>query len=225
MNSPREQTIWGNRSSCWSKQMWLTPYPMDMVCQGNLKVMSSIFGSGYVLSGAHPAIKTNAVNWNETVSSIRSSTRTSLSQQIHRTAVSVKPKREFFEVDNMGVEPPRRCKNCMKCNECSFRSQQLSQQEQYEYHVMESKVHYNESQQCFHVQYSFTDDPNVLPNNLTRVTRIAGREGKRLIKNDLLETFNLKFDEMIKYRALVELSLSDMEQWSGPVHYVSLQHQ
>ena len=39
-----------------------------------------------------------------------------------------------------------------------------------------------------------------------------------------MDAFNTEFDKYIACGALVELSESDMEAWSGPVHYVSLQH-
>ena len=57
------------------------------------------------------------------------------SQIVNKIGVLVKPKYDFFEAESLGVQVPRICANCLKCKECSFTGQQLSQQEQYEYHL------------------------------------------------------------------------------------------
>ena len=68
----------------------------------------------------------------------------------------------------------------------------MSQQEQYEYHVhvIESKVTHVGSSQNFHVEYPFTKDPQVLPNNRSQVIKIAERTEKKLIKDGNLGRFN-----------------------------------
>ena len=143
---------------------------------------------------------------------------------IHRIGVSVTPNIDSFDAEGLGVEPPRRCGNCRKCKECSFRGRQLSQQEQYEYQVMESKVNFNEATKGFIVEYPFVEDPSVLPANIGQVIKIAEREEKKLEKEGLMDSFNQEFNKMISHGALTEISKVDMDLWKGPVHYVSLQH-
>ena len=190
-------------------------HPQDLECRGNLKVMASQFGTGYLLGGSHPNIHPNKIEWSDTVSNIRHSSLT-----INK--ISIKPTYEFFEGEIMGIQPPKRCGNCKNCKDCQFLSQQLSQKEQYEYSIIDSKVHYIENQQIFHVQYPFTDDPHVLPNNISQVTKIAERLERRLIKNDKLHLFNHEFDKMLEGGAIVELSEEEMASWDGPAHYISL---
>ena len=192
-------------------------HPHNYECQGNLKVMSSQFGTGYLLGGSHPNIQPNKIEWSETVSNIRYSTFTV-------NKISVNPSYDFFEGEIMGLQAPKRCGNCLKCKDCTFRSQQLSQKEQYEFQIIESKVKYVESQQCFHVQYPFTDDPHVLKSNRGQVTKIAERLEKKLLKEGRLAHFNREFEKMVSGGALVELSQAEMDNWNGAVHYVSLQH-
>ena len=203
-------------------------HPRELEVNSNLKVMVSSFGTGYLLGGAHSKINLPSIEWNETVSSIRlASSQKSVSYASHTVntvSIFVKPLHEFFEGDVMGIEPPRRCGNCLKCKECSFRGYQLSQQEQYEYHIIESKINYVESQQCFHVQYPFTDDPHSLSSNRAQVTKMAERLEKKLMKEVNLSHFNKELDKMISHRAIVELTKEDMESWCGAVHYVSFQH-
>ena len=196
--------------------------------RGNLKVMSSMFGSGYLLAGVHPAIRSTRIGCSEAVSNIRlyllQKSKLYPSQIDNKIRVSVKRKYDFFEAESLGVEAPRRCGNCLKCKECSFRGQQLSQQEQYEYHVIESKVRYDQALRCLRVEYPFMEDPMVLSKNIGQVTKIAEREEKKLERDGLIECFNHEFDKMINQGALVELSNEDMQFWKGALHYVSLQH-
>ena len=197
-------------------------HPVDMEVSRNLKVQSSLFGSGYLLCGSHPSIKSEAVRWSDTVNNIHSSSMSISTQVVHRTGVVVKPKRDFFEAEGFGVEPPRRCGNCMNCKECGFRAQQLSLEEQYQYHVIDSKITYDESQKCFHVEYAFLEDPKVLSRNYKQLSKLLNVN--KLDKEGLLTAFNTEFDKMISNGAIVELSQSEMAMWGGAVHYVSLQH-
>ena len=114
-------------------------HPTDLEVRDNLKLMSSKFGSGFMLAGSHPGLASTPIEFNEDVSYIRlgsiPSMVQSVSLDVNAVKISVKPSHESFEADILGVEPPRICGNCMKCKECTFRGQQLSQKEQYEYHV------------------------------------------------------------------------------------------
>ena len=134
-------------------------HPVDFESIGNLRVLLSRFGSEYILTGSHPSIQTNNVSLTEDVSNITAS--------VNR--VSVKPIYEYFESDSLGIQSPRRCGNCRNCKDCSFRGQMLSQKEQYEYQVLESKLTYEPTTNTFFVSYPFTADPSILPNNKSQV--------------------------------------------------------
>ena len=131
---------------------------------------------------------------------------------------------EYFAQDALGVAPPRRCGNCLNCTECSFRGHRLSQEEQYEYHELESRVRFDPTSKCFHVSYPFTSDPSILPNNKSQVIKIAERQERKLIKNGLLDSFFQEFNKTIKQGQLVELPKEELDLWDGPAHYISLQY-
>ena len=193
---------------------FLRIHPVNVELHNNLRVVSSQFGGGLILSGFHPMIKSSSPKMNKDVAAIR--------HTVNR--VSIKPIYDFFESDNMGVAPPRRCGNCRNCKECSFKVHALSLKDQYESQVIESKISYDQTLNQFVVSYPFTQDPSILPNNKGQVIKIAEREEKRLSKLNLLDAFNKEFDKMIAHGALVELHDTELEQWDGPTHYVSLQH-
>ena len=114
--------------------------------------------------------------------------------------------------------------DCRGCKECSFRGHKLSQQEQYEQQVIESKIEYDPSLQAFSVSYPFSEDPSILRDNIGQVIKIGEKEEDKLEKEGLLDAFNNEFDKIRRHGAMVELSQAEIKRWGGPVHYVSLQH-
>ena len=186
-------------------------HPRDFECEMNLRVKSSLFGSGFVLTGSHPSIKSDEIVWSEEVAALRHSVN----------HIKIKPDYEFITHDD--VPPPKRCQNCQNCKDCSYRSHMLTQKEQYEYQVFESKIQYDSALNSFVVSYPFTEDPSILPNNRAQVTKIAERTERKLLKDGLMDNFNAEFDKLLAVGALVEITESEMNTWDGPTHYVSLQ--
>ena len=191
-------------------------HPYRIEANNNVKVLKSMFGSGYVLVGSHNAIKSQQISQN--------SSRTNVNASIRATNLSFKSVRDYFDSNELYVEAPRRCNNCMNCKDCTYRGHQMSLREQYEYQVMQDNVTYDNVEKVFKVKYPFTEDPSILTNNFWQVVKIGEREEIKLAKEQLTDEFNGEFERMIEYGALVELGEDDINAWTGPVHYVSLQH-
>ena len=189
-------------------------HPSDLEAKGNLKVLKSKFGSGYVLVGSHPDIKP--------LHSVRHTSHVNAS--VRATRLSFKSVRDYFDSNELQVEAPRRCNSCMNCKECVYQGHKMSLVEQFEYNVMKNNVVYDEVEKVYRVTYPFTEDPSILSNNFHQAAKIPEREEKKLVKENLLEEFNKEFDKMIAFGALVELSREEMNSWKGPVHWISLQH-
>ena len=113
-------------------------HPSDHETVGNIKIKTSMFGSGLVAVGSHPSIKSSPLVWDATVSSIRT-------MKVNHVRLTYKSVRDYLESSDLTVLTPRRCGNCMKCEECSFIGHQMSLQGQYEYKVMGDNVHYEEA--------------------------------------------------------------------------------
>ena len=112
---------------------YLSLYPVDLERLDNLRVVSSPFQKGLILARYHPSLKSSLPRLNEYVAAIRHSAT------INR--VSIKPIYEFFESDNLGVTPQRRCGNCKNCKDCSFQGHSLSLKEQYEkYEIISQRL-------------------------------------------------------------------------------------
>ena len=145
----------------------LSLHPVDLEKRDNTRVLASLFGNGLILAGSHPSIKSKVVRLSEEVSSISSHSHAIVNR------ISIQPLYEYFETNNMGIVPPKRCGNCRNCKDCSFRGHMLSLKDQYETQVIESKINYDPTLQQFKVSYPFTQDPSILPNNKGQVIKIA----------------------------------------------------
>ena len=90
--------------------------------------------------------------------------------------------------------------------------------------MLEAGVKSNSGSENFTVEYVFLEDPAKLSNNIGQVIRIAESEEKKLVRDGLVEEFNMKFKEMIELGTIREISQHEMDIWKGPVHYVPVQH-
>ena len=133
-------------------------------------------------------------------------------------------KEDFLKYEGMGCEPPRRCNNCKNCKECSFSASQVSAKEAWEYSKMEERVKYDPVAKKFRVKYFFLQDPSVLSNNYGQVFAIANRLERKLEKEGLTSQANKLFDKMIDLGVVEEITPELDKAWTGPKHYVSIQH-
>ena len=188
-------------------------HPTELEAVGNIKVLKSKFGSGLVLSGSHPELKC-----------LDPPSHPHMGATIHYNKLTFKSVRDYLDANELHVEVPRRCNNCMNCEECTFQNHLMSLREQYEHQMMKENVTYDEVEKVFKVKYVFLEDPSRLSENLHQAVKIAEREERKLLKEGLMDDFNAKLLEMISYGALIELSNNERSSWTGPVQNVSLQH-
>ena len=101
----------------------LHPYRIEI--HNNIEVMKSKFASGYVLVGSHSKIKSHHSPHNLSIANVNVSVRA--------TNLTFKSVRDYLDSNELHVEVPRRCNNCMNCKDCTYRGHQMSLREQYEY--------------------------------------------------------------------------------------------
>ena len=106
-----------------SNYIGLHPYKIEG--HSNIQVLKSNFGTGYVLLGTHSALKSQGTMQNPSISHIQVS--------IRAANLTFKSVRDYLDSNELPVEVPRRCGNCMSCKDCTYRGHQMSLREQYEY--------------------------------------------------------------------------------------------
>jgi hypothetical protein len=115
----------------------------DQHMSGQLRLLTSKFRTGYLLDGYHPSLSITSVSINDQA---RKKGRVVCGQLGY---VNAKPKVShaikgkpftFPEIEEMGVDQPRRCGSCRKCSECSERSQSMTRREQEELGLIEKAI-------------------------------------------------------------------------------------
>lgn len=164
-------------------------------------------------------MKSEDENTPEVEANTKNNFHSGLRQEIDATI----PK-DFNLIEDLGVEPPRRCNQCRKCKDCSFRGMVQSEKEADEYRLMEEGVSYCQNTGKFHVTYPFLGDPSLLRDNIGQVIKIGQREEILLEKEGKTELANQVFGKLIEVGAVRLLSQIEQDTWTGPKHYVSIQH-
>ena len=99
-------------------------HPQYQETVGRMVVRKSIFGTGWVLNGAHEDIACAPVDFNGNLQIIRTgcfrSNRVVVSYKQDMQFFNTMSEKEFFAAESLGCEPPRRCQDCRGCQECRF---------------------------------------------------------------------------------------------------------
>ena len=105
-------------------------HPRHFETVGNMVVRKSIFGSGWVLNGAHEGIDSSLVEISRDVQVVRlgcfrsnrivvSYKQDSINRVVSGDELSAD---RFFASESLGCKPARRCQDCLYCLDCGFRS-------------------------------------------------------------------------------------------------------
>ena len=206
-------------------------HPQHFETVGGLVVKQSVFGTGWVLNGAHQGIICSPVEISRQLQIIRTgcfrSNRivASFKQDYMSRIVDTGDlsEKEFFAAESLGCEAPRRCQGCRNCSDCGFRASSMSQKEYLELKQMEESISFDSRVGKWRVNYAFNQDPRILRNNYRRVLRMSESTERRLIKLGKMLEANALFKKMVDIGALEEVSACELSMWNGPVHYLPIQ--
>ena len=177
---------------------------------GNLRVLSSNFGSGWVVTGAHPSLEVPAGSLTDQADAVARVNRCDISPMLPTT---------FWESECLGVLPEKRCGRCLQCSTCSDLGLLHSRKEQEDLEAIKQGVKLVDGE--IRVQYQFRKDPKSLPNNRNVAVKIAEKLEKRLENDGHLEYYNQELKKYFERGAAVQLSEDEINSWQGPVNYIS----
>ena len=209
-------------------------------CKENLKVMKSMFGeTGWILGGSHSQLKHSPSQFSAGASQIRVARLEIIPEvlvndinkkvkedfyviQVAKLKVSPELLPEYWDADNLGVEPPKRCTRCRQCaqtGDCSEKHILHSLEEENEKIAIEDNVEVSDNK--VFVKYPFKQDPSCLPYNRGTVVKVAQSLERNLKKDNLLEAYNKEIEKYLARGAFVELSKDEIDTYSGPVQYIT----
>ena len=191
-------------------------------CSGNLKVLHSKFSKGWLVAGSHPLLQLGQPSPTSSALTIARVCRVELKPEFSiKSDVNFKPQytKDFWDTDNMGVLPPRRCCRCMSCSVCTDAALIHSQKEQDELELLQKSIKLENGQ--LNVSYPFIQSPECFPNNRDSAVAMAIKQESRLKKKGALEKYNVELYKYITRGILVPISEQEKSEYKGPVNYIS----
>ena len=189
---------------------------------GNLRVMNTRFGSGFVLGGSHKDIPQTGVRYTEEAKKLCSARFTK--KIVGGKACNlVRSLPTFLEAEELGTIVPRRCERCVGCQKCAFQTQEMNRKEQEELQMMRDCLTYDQENQQVNVTYPFIGDASKLKDNRYQAVGMATRLEKRLARTGMLENYNGVIQEYIDRHALVPVSEGEIrihKEEGGIINYI-----
>ena len=202
----------------------------DNFTRGRLRMVKSLFGCGFILTGTHHAIAaTENVICDHANTLVNHATLARAGEEVDTVpmvscnrAVAFLKLPEFFEAEEMGVSVARSCKRCRGCRECSYRGIMISRDKEMVVKRMEDLMKYDERSQRVSVTYPWTEDVCKLKDNIGQAIAYQSSFERKLIRDKpLLEAYNLELQKAMDRGAIVRLTEEDLQNYSGPVSYVA----
>ena len=203
----------------------------DGFSRGRLRLVKSLFGCGYVLTGTHPSIREcensltayaktlvncATIDRDYTVDSER------LPTMLCNRSVAMLKIPEYFEAEDLGVAPARSCKRCRGCKECSYRNAMVTREKEIVVKRVEDQMLYDSESCRVKVSYPWTEDVFKLTDNLHQAIRVQSSVERRLLKDSsMLDAYNSEFRKFVDRGAISKLTEEDAETYSGPISYVT----
>ena len=201
--------------------------------KGNLRLMTSIFGTGFLLDGDHAGISASVMMASPealkltragSVNQVKISVEEEQVKRFHRVAKNAVF--QFPECEELGIGQPRRCGGCTTCVRCSSTAVALTRREQEELTMIERNIELDVEKQEVTFHYPLIKDPKLLVDNRGTAEAIARSLERALIRQKGVEAYNQEVKAFVDRGTFVQLSREEMEDWTSqgkPVNYISHQ--
>ena len=179
-------------------------HPQNEQTSGHLLLLKNRFGR--CIGGTHPFIKERTRN------------HMLDHKSVNTAIVQVE---DFYNIENLGSGCSPRCSGC-KCGKCSLGAQNFTIKEEKELHLIESKLEYNKEEKRWITEYLWIRDPVELPDNKRAAMGMLISTEKRSAKNEEhANVYQKQIEGMIEQEVAQKLSKTELENYEGPIHYIS----
>ena len=176
----------------------------------HLRALNSDFGHGWIIAGSHPNLRPAEVNLTAKAVAVA---------MLCRAEIKPYMEKDFWELDSLGVVPPKRCGKCKNCKYCTDQGLILSCQEEEEFQMIDDSVQVRDGKSI--CSFPFIKDPNVLSNNRSPMIVRAQKLEQSLKKRGLLDAYLAEFKKFLERKVISEVSMEELNSYDGPVNYIS----
>ena len=127
----------------------------------------------------------------------------------------------FIMAENLGTEILPKCGGC-KCGKCPIRGHTYSFKEEQELELINSNLTYDSENERWVTSYPWIVDPQLLPNNYNAaLATLCNTEKRLLIDPNWGSKYTEQIHDMEDRGVARRLSEDEMNEWLGPVFYLS----
>ena len=200
--------------------------PDYVLKDGSLRALKVNIGSGWVLGGSHPEIKSPGFSYTNYVATYRSaqvtSQRVNLVNRVVCSCCAVQ-NCGFMEAEMTGINVPRRCARCLNCSQCTFQTEGRTLQEQYEWEEVRKGIRYDPDLKRVKVSYVFKGDLSQFQDNQRQMEKRAISQENQLDRKGFMADYNKVIDDYIARGVWVPVTKDELADWRNkglPTHFV-----
>ena len=194
---------------------------------GDLRLLESNFGCGWVLRGCHdlltfpptalrPQLSTEAMTMSRAVNAPPDKFH------IFHTSTELNPAAEFTKLNELGSTPAPVCTQCAGCDNCTFRQKRLSPADQEVVARIEAEMKIYLVTGIITGRYPWKACVNRMVDNSCQALKVQASIEKHMVKAGTHSHYMAEMKKALDESKVCELSESEMSMWHGPTHYISM---
>ena len=193
---------------------------------GNLRLLESRFGCGWVIRGSHELLKFPTIAMQPAMSVAAQAMSQAVDvppslYNVFHIASALTPGAEFSELNELGTSPAPVCGRCAGCEDCTFRRKRLSPDDQAVVARMEASMEVDGITGVISGRYPWKPCVDRMCDNSRQAVAVQSSIEKHMLKTGTFSDYVEEMQKAIDEGKVRELSESEMSVWHGPVHYIS----
>ena len=190
---------------------------------GDLRLCRTVFNPGWVLTGFSSHLAAPAPHFSSEV--LLASLATSPPRRpVQNFFLSTRsgPSMGCIEAEELGCTPAPACSSCRGCRECSFRRKVLTTEDAGVLARIEREMERNPETGVITASYPWKPCKERMRDNRNQVEKIQKRIESSMHKDGTFEAYREEMEKAFASGAVRELTSAEMQEWRGPVHFLTL---
>ena len=189
---------------------------------GNLRLMKSPIGCGWSLRGTHPDIQHSGHHLQPSLSAAAYALRLADRDQEETSHLyHIQGVKEFHELEELGTAPPPVCLRCKGCRECTFRRRKLTPEEQEVVARVESEMQVDSISGVITACYPWKNCVRRMVDNRRQAQKVQETMEQHMIVAGTHQGYVDEMNKSISEGKVRRLTSQEMEDWHGPLHYIT----
>ena len=188
----------------------------------NLRVLKSPLGCGWSLRGTHASLQHSVPRFAPSLSAAAYVLRQSEANRDDEVQVyHIRGRQVFHELDELGTAPPPVCLKCRGCRDCTFRRKRLTPEEQAVVSRVEQEMRVDSITGTITASYPWKNCAKRMVDNRRQARRIQETMERHMLDVGTHAGYVQEMRKSILEDKVRELMQQEIEEWHGPIHYIT----